>query len=205
MRDAEKTAILTKIGYLQLKNMGCYLVSTEVKVPAWSLRDFTNEQDRHFIIDLIGIGWKYLPPSQQYTIKVQRFDDEWRDEKIIKEPILRGVEIKVSRSDFKNGFIHCGSHYNYIMVPKDLVDKKEVYRDIGIIEVDLENFKFVKTRAPYPHKFEGLEIVRKPTLKHIPNTYVEEIHSQIGRTLTNQVNRWLIEEMVRFQESQEDV
>jgi len=206
MKDSEKTALLTKIGYLQLKSMGCHTISTEVHIPLLLtvLRDWENKQDKHYNVDLMGIGWKYLPPSKQYKIKVQGINDQWYDRNIVKEPILRSIEIKVSRSDFKNGFVHCSAHYNYIMTPKGLINLKEVYSDIGVIEVDLDNFQFRKRRRSYPHEFEGLEIVRNPVFKNIPNIVVEDISSQIGVTLTNQVNRWLMEELIHFNGGDKD-
>ena len=198
MKDSEKTRLLTKIGYLQLKHMGCHTISTEIHMPFRLnvLRDWENKQDKHYNVDLMGIGWKYLPPSKQYKIKVQGINDQWYDENIYKEPITRSIEIKVSRSDFKNGFVHCSAHYNYIMTPKGLITPKEVFSDVGIIEVDIDNFNFKKRRRPYPHEFKGLEIIRNPVYKNIPSTMVDEISSQVGITLTNQVNRWIMEDFI---------
>ncbi len=58
----EETQLLTKIGYLYLKRLGCFAISTEVGVwTASNLRDYSNKQDRHRIIDLIVFHTSIFP------------------------------------------------------------------------------------------------------------------------------------------------
>lgn len=194
MSDRYKTGLLTKLGYLHLKNMGCFEVSTEVNVPTYFMSPSIFEIDpiivnqRHHIIDLIGIQYEYLPPSKQYR-------DE-NDRRIIKKPILRGIEIKVSRSDFKNGFIHVGCHYNYLMVPKGLVQPKEVHKYIGIIEVNLDNCGVKKFGGFYSgYELIGVKIIRNPKRQPVSDLAIEHCRAQIATSLTNQTKRWLIEEL----------
>jgi hypothetical protein len=69
--DKKKTNMLTKLGYLFLKNMGCYEISTEVKIP-WTLIpnisgwEVYKKNRRHTFIDLVGLQFEYLPVSKQY-------------------------------------------------------------------------------------------------------------------------------------------
>jgi len=191
MKDREKTNLLTKIGYMFLGNQNCFEISTEVKVYYWGLRNYDIEPDKHYIIDLVGVGWKYLPPSKQYTITETTIPGFEYERTINKEPITRGIEIKVSKSDFKNGFIHCGCHYNYLLVPQGLIEKKDVFVDVGIIEVDLENFQYEKIRRPYPDKLHGLKVTRNPKHRNIPPRAIEYVQSQIPHSLTNQALRWV--------------
>jgi len=201
--DREKTILLTKLGYLQLKNMGCFEVSTEVNVPTYYKfpptifeKDPVIVNHRHHIIDLIGIEYEYLPISKQYKKEL------WSDvlqkkiiKKIIKKPILRGIEIKVSKSDFKSGFIHVGCHYNYLMVPKGLIQPKEVHKYIGIIEVDLDNYCVKK--FDFGYELIGVKIIRNPKRQPVSNLAIERCRDQISTSLTNQTKRWLIQDLLR--------
>ncbi len=197
MKDKQKTELLTKFGYLHLRDMGCFEIATEVKVPSWILRDFENRQDRHHIIDLVGTSWKSLPPSKQYTKKIKTDTSEW-EHKVVKEPIIRGIEVKVSRGDFKNGFIHVGCNYNYLMIPEGLVDKAEVHKDIGIIEVDLDNLSIRKFRAPwYGFELSGIKQIRNPKRKSLTEDQMSRIRGQIGYRLTLQTSLWLRDEMLQ--------
>ena len=192
------------MGYLQLKNMGCFEVSTEVNVPTYYKSLSVFEEDpvivnhRHHIIDLIGVEYEYLPISKQYK------EEFWSDilekkitKKIIKKPILRGIEIKVSRSDFKNGFIHVGCHYNYLMVPKGLVQRKEVHKYVGIIEVDLDNCGVKKFSGFYSgYELIGVKIIRKPKRQPVSDLAIGHCRAQIATSLTNQTKRWLIQDLL---------
>lgn len=197
MNDREKTEIITKAGFLYLRNMGCFEIATEVKIPYWGLRDWGNRQDRHYLIDLVGVNWKYLPPSKQYTKKIKTDTSKW-DHKVVKEPKIRGIEVKVSRADFKNGFIHVGCNYNYLMVPKGLVEKNEVNKDIGIIEVDLDNLSIRKLQSPYYGLvIEGIKSIRNPKPKPITEEQMSRIRGQIAYRLTLQTSLWLRDEMLK--------
>ena len=191
--NREKTTLLTKLGYLQLKNMGCFEVSTEVFVPTYYRhppnifgKDSVIVNQRHHIIDLLGIEYEYLPPSKQYK-------DE-NGQNIYKKLILRGIEVKVSRSDFKNGFIHVGCNYNYLMVPKGLVQPKEVHKYVGIIEVDLDNCGVRKFGGFYSgYELIGVKIIRNPKRQPVSDLTIERCRAQISTTLTNQTKRWLVQ------------
>jgi len=197
VKDKQKTELLTKFGYLHLRDKGCFEIATEVKVPYWTLRDWKNRQDRHFIIDLVGTSWKYLPPYKQYTKKIKTDTHEW-NHKVVKEPIIRGIEVKVSRGDFKNGFIHGGCNYNYLMTPKGLVEKNEVNTDIGIIEVDLDNLLIRKLQSPYYGlHIEGIKPIRNPKPKPITEEQMSRIRGQIAYRLTLQTSLWLRDEMMQ--------
>ena len=196
MSDREATLLLTKIGFLYLKKMGCHTISTEIHIP---IRDhYLTGKDSHYAIDLLGISKKYIPYKQQKEHKKLVYGDKEVDGGVIKfHNVLRGIEVKVSRGDFNNGFIHGGCHYNYLLVPKGLIKPSEVHSDIGIIEVDFEQLavihpKYVTMQNQGFH-LSGIQIGRKPKRKQIDGWVVDRCFSQIGETLTNQAKRWLVE------------
>ena len=197
MSKTDLTKLLTKIGYLHLKNKGCFAISTEVKVYVWGQRDWSNKQDRHWAIDLFGIRHKYLPITKQYT------NDEGY--KVNKIPILDGIEIKTSRADFKKGFIHTGCHYNYLLTPQGLVKKNEVHKDIGIIEVDLKNFQLKKYSPPYSgFDLRGVKYIRTAKGRELTSDQINYAWGQLEKTLTNQASRWLIADILRVSEEKGD-
>lgn len=186
LTDKEKTGILTKLGYLKLKDMGCLEISTEVNIHTWLLPTSAIRQNtRHHFIDVLGIELEYLPPSKQkinengYKVKTQR--------------ILRGIEIKVSKSDFKNGFIQLGCHYNYLLTPKGLINPLKTPKEIGLIEGDVTLEKLSTIKKTQTHWLGLLKLIRKPTRKEVPERIIDLCESQISRTLTNQTTRWILE------------
>ncbi len=105
---------------LWLYNQMCHMVETEVKLNQLGLLRYI-ELDKK-IIDVVGVGLKYFQWNQH---KIQ---DELIDDFKLTKPekyeigynILRGIEVKVSKSDFKNGFICTGTNYNYVLAPMRL-------------------------------------------------------------------------------------
>jgi len=187
MTDRETTILLTKLGFLYLKKMGCYNISTEIPI---LIRDhYQHENDRHYHIDVLGISKKYIPYKEQKDENVKWFN------------VLRGIEIKVSKSDFKNGFIHGGCHYNYLMILKGLIEPSQVHTDVGIIEVDLETVAVKKpkftTMQNQGFYLSGIQITRKPKPKKAEDWLVERILNSISDTLTNQAKRWLVDELTK--------
>jgi hypothetical protein len=196
LTDRQTTALLTKVGFLMLKKMGCYAISTEIKL---TMRDhLLHDADKHYIIDVLGVSKKYIPYKEQKNEKVKYGEVEY-DQKIKFNNILRGFEIKVSRSDFKNGFIHTGCNYNYLLIPKGLIEHSEVSSSVGIIEVDLDNLL-----VEYPHyvtmenqgfHLHGIKVSRNARFNRIEDWVVDSCYRQIAETLTNQTKRWLVQEL----------
>ena len=193
LSDREKTAFLTKLGFLYLKKMGCYAISTEVHLPIHNR--LVEENDSHFTIDILGISKKYIPYKQQKTVK----DERGWDKTVKYNNVLRGIEVKVSRGDFKNGFIHTGCHYNYLLTPKGLVSPSEIHTSVGLIEVDMEKAVVQKpchtTMQNQGFYLSGIELRHNPKRKQIEEAYVNMAFNVIGETLTLQAKRWLIESL----------
>jgi hypothetical protein len=191
MNDREKTKLLTKIGFLYLEKMGCHEISTEIVVHLVGKNTITPNDGNHYIIDILGLEWEYLPPLP---------DDKYKTNK---KEISRGIEIKVSRVDFKNGFVHHGCNFNYILVPKGLIQPDEVHTDVGIIELDIENFSIGLEKLPFRgYILNGINLIRKPKRKECPDWLLDSIRSQIPETLTNQVKRWIKDEFLSQKHNQ---
>jgi hypothetical protein len=71
-----------------------------------------------------------------------------------RKDVVYGVESKVSKSDYRNGFC-AGLPYTYIICPKDVLHISDIPKDIGLIYVDIPNFHIVGYDELY-----GIEVVR---------------------------------------------
>ena len=119
MGESSRHLFLKNVGKAFLYDQGCYLVDTEVKLNHIGLKRF-HELDKHTVIDICGVGLKYFPHGRKGMSQQEEFQDlELKDPERYEYGynILRGIEVKVSRSDFRNGFICSGCNYNYILAP----------------------------------------------------------------------------------------
>jgi hypothetical protein len=69
---------------------------------------------------------------------------------------VMGIEAKASLSDYKNGFC-TNCEYLYIITPKGIIPKEKIPKNIGLIEVDLDNYKIKQGRSGF--EFTGIETV----------------------------------------------
>jgi len=179
MGKHSNTVFLEKIGMVWLKANHCYIISPETKI--WRNRLYPQgELDNHYIIDLLGVGTKWVPEEKRMA-----------NEHGYKSPtitILRGIEIKISLSDFKNGFIYGGCNYNYLMTPKGLITKDKVPKGIGLIEVDLETFTWRKWGMKY--YFDGLKLITKPKYKEISDFQFDYATRETAYNCSNQMILW---------------
>jgi hypothetical protein len=174
MGESKLTKTLKMASMLFLKNQLCDEIATEVKI--YPTRLVLNPMDKHYTIDVCGIGVKYRHSQNP-------------NESMIKEPITRGIEIKISRGDFRNGFIHSGCNYNYLLFPKGLVSRDEVESSVGLIEYDDETFS-VKKGVLGKYYFNGFKIIRSPRYKVTSDREFSYLRGQIGYCATNQMLRW---------------
>jgi len=107
---------------------------------------------------------------------------------MIKENITRGIEIKISRGDFKNGFIHSGCNYHYLLFPKGLIDKQEVAPQIGLIEFDQEIFSVRRWGMKY--HFEGFKVRRHSRYQKISERNYNYVTGQMAYCATLQMIQW---------------
>ena len=136
----------------------------------------SNESDEHYELKCIS---KYFLYSKGYNIigtevSMNSYDHYlssygFKCDKIVIDCVgvkildidnfnTMGIECKVSVGDFRMGFC-CQNNYTYVISPKGVINKNLVPDKIGLIEVDLKNYK-IENRI---NKFimSGIEIVKK--------------------------------------------
>jgi len=92
-------------------------------------------------------------------LNIRPFEVSWN--------ILRGIEVKVSRGDFRNGFVCSGCNYNYLLTPMRLVAPYEVPKGVGLIEYNKYKISCELTEED-TFRFEGLRVVKRPVFRKIP-------------------------------------
>lgn len=170
MTESKEHKFLKTLGVLYLHKVKCRLAATEVYVSSTSrslieYSDLTNKTDIKQYIDCAGIAMKPV-----FKI-IARHPNGWIErEKIGDEPVTKGIEVKISRNDLNNGYVCTGLNYHYLLVPKGLVDFKEVPTHVGILEYD------PKTKHPSAN---NLIIKRKPRRQKVTDYSLKRIESGI--------------------------
>ena len=188
MTETKTHKFLKDVGMAFLFNQNCFLVATEAHISRGG-QERLGKLDQHYIIDVCGVGEKYIPPSERDYVLVGSVRDYTTSR--YKYNIVRGIEVKVSRSDFKNGLVCSGCNYNYLMIPEGLVYSYEVPAEVGIIAVDRKNFTASFEPAPtFRFDFKGVRIIRKPTFKKIEQYQIDNAISSIAKRSTRElINR----------------
>ena len=193
MGESPRHRFLKNVGKAFLYNQGCFLVDTEVKLNQLGLKRFV-ELDNHTVIDVCGVGLKYFPHNKRRLRQGEfhNFDLANPQKYEYGYNILRGLEIKVSRSDFRNGFICSGCNYHYILTPMRMLAPYEVPKGVGLIEYNKYKFsselKSDKTNKSSIRVFnlKGLRVVKRPVFRNIPQF---QIDNAIARMVENQRER----------------
>lgn len=181
MTETKLHKFLKEVGMAYLFNQNCFLVATEVHITRTQKR--LSQLDQHFIIDVCGVGEKYIPYEQR--LGPNPYKEKY------KYNVVRGIEVKVSRSDFENGFVCSGCNYNYLLVPEGLVYCYELPKEIGLITVNQKEFKASFEPAPtFRFGFEGLRVIKKPQFKKIEQFQIDNAISSIAKRSTRElINR----------------
>ncbi len=176
------------MGKAFLYNQGCYLIDTEVKLNLIGLKRF-QKPNTHSVIDVCGIGVKYVSGRKKSRQSQQEFRElEIRniDEYSFGYNVLHGIEVKVSRSDFKNGFICSGCNYNYVFTPMRLIAPYEVPSGIGLIEYNKHKFSCELDSLDEPNltrrtfRLKGVRVVKKPVYRTVPQFQIDNAISNIS-------------------------
>jgi len=174
------------VGAAFLLNQGCFLVDTEIPLSRFGQRRI-HELDEHHVIDVCGVGERFVRP--------RGIPDEGVDPRRleVRQNVLRGVEVKVSRGDFRNGFFCTGCNYNYLLTPMRLVGPGSLPPGVGLIEYN--RFKFsVELREEGLFGFSGLRVVRKASFRGISRYQVDNATSfMVRRRIENSPEEMLRE------------
>jgi hypothetical protein len=172
---------------LWLYNQMCHMVDTEVKLNQLGLLRYL-ELDNKKVIDVIGVGLKYF----QWTKR--KIQDETYDDFTLEKPekydigynVLRGIEVKVSKSDFKKGFICSSTNYNYVLAPTKLISPSLLPRGVGLIEYNRLKFNITENDLEEhpngrPYRFKGLRVVKRARYRHLPQFHIDHVISTIAQ------------------------
>lgn len=181
---------LKKLGVAFLLNQGCFLVDTEVALTRFGQRQLHELDGRH-VIDVCGVGDMFLPTSRRRR-KPESEDPRY----LFKHIILRGIEVKVSRSDFRNGFVCSGCNYNYLLTPMRLVSPSELPRGVGLIEYNKYKFSVELTEEDV-FNFKGLRVVKKPSFRRMMQCQIDSATAYISRRKAGERTKGLLDELVK--------
>jgi hypothetical protein len=171
MVESRLHGFLKKVGAAFLVNRGCFLVDTEVRLGRFGQRRL-HDLDEHHVIDVCGVGERFF--------KLREKEELGRGNYEVTRNILRGVEVKVSRSDFRNGFVCTACNYNYLLTPMRLVAPWEVPRGVGLIEYNRHKFDVERTKEG-DLRFRGLRVVKKPSFTRISSFQVDNATAFMAR------------------------
>jgi len=198
--ESTRHAFLKEVGKLWLYNQLCHSVETEIALNHLGLLRYC-ELDNKKVVDVVGVGLKYFDYRRR---KIQ--DEEYGDfrldnqeQYVIGYNVLRGIEVKVSRGDFRNGFACTGCNYNYLLTPMRLVSPGVVPRGVGLIEYNRYKFSCEPVDQDdgnpgrRPFKLRGLRVVKPATYKHIPQFHIDHVIEQISRrrNASDQISTYL--------------
>jgi hypothetical protein len=177
MVESDLHGFLKKVGAAFLINQDCFLVDTEVPLSRFG-QTMLHDLDGHHIIDVCGVGERFLR-LREGREELGPGDYE------VTQNVLRGVEVKVSRSDFRGGLICSGCNYHYVLTPMRLVSPWEVPRGVGLVEFNRYKFSAEPTEEGRI-RFRGLRVVRKPTFRRVNHYQVDNAIAHIIRQTSEQ-------------------
>jgi len=153
--------------------------------------------DAHYTIDVCGVGEKYIP----YTHRDNVLDLAFTSRNIkYKYNVVRGIEVKVSRNDFKTGFMCTGCNYHYLMIPEGLVYSYQIPKHVGIIKVDPTRFETTFEPAPtFRFFFKGLRVTRKPRKQEIKQYQIDNAISNIAKRSTRELINRVAKNLTEYQ------
>ncbi len=133
MTETLEHRLLKLLGVKYLHKVGCRLVTTEVWVIGdWTIEDtMTRDTDKKRVIDVVGL---YDQPIYEVVKTYPTGYQEKRSNGT--KQVSKGIEVKISRQDFKTGYVCTGLNYHYLLTPKDMVSLKEIPKHVGLLEYD---------------------------------------------------------------------
>ncbi len=173
--ESDLHGFLKRVGSAFLLNQGCFLVDTEVPLCRFG-QTMLHDLDCHHVIDVCGVGERFFRLGDAGD-ELDPGDYE------VARNILRGMEVKVSRSDFRNGFVCTACNYNYLLTPMRLVAPWEVPRGVGLVEYNRYKFD-AELDEEGCFRFRGLRVVRRPSFRRISRFQVDNAVAHMARRST---------------------
>lgn len=193
MVESQLHSHLKRVAVLWLINQGCFLADVEVPLSQLGLRRYT-EFDNKMLVDAVGVGLRFNAGNSKRE-DIEDFEPSSLDGAEAGECILRGVEVKVSRSDFRSGFACSGCNYHYLFTPMKLLSPSEVPKGVGLIEYN--NYKFGcepdDAHPNRPYRITGLRVLKHPIHREVPRFQVDGVIALLANRTQQQTRRIALE------------
>ena len=186
--ESDLHGFLKRVGSAFLLNQGCFLVETEVPLCRFG-QTMLHDLDCHRVIDVCGVGERFFRLGDAG-------DELGPGDYEVARNILRGIEVKVSRSDFRNGFVCTACNYNYLLTPMRLVAPWEVPRGVGLVEYNRYKFD-AELDEEGCFRFRGLRVVRRPSFRRISCFQVDNATSCIARRMNGRGQGPLLQDLLQ--------
>jgi hypothetical protein len=180
---------LKNVAVLWLLNQGCFLAYNEVPLSQVGLRRYS-EFDNKTIVDAVGVGLRFRAENGRGEGS-DDFDPSSLAGSEAGECVLRGVEVKVTRGDFRAGFASSGCNYHYLLTPLRLLAPGEVPKGVGLIEYNKHKWgcEFDDAHPDRPYKITGLRVLKHPTYRELPRFQVDGAISQLAQKILQQTRQ----------------
>jgi hypothetical protein len=183
MTETLEHRLLKLLGVKYLHKVGCRLVMTEVWIfRSWDkIDDLTQKMDNKCVIDVAGLYDQ--PIFRDKRIYANGYVER---EKVGVRQVSKGIEVKVSRQDFRNGFVCTGLNYHYVLVPQNLIELREVPSHIGILEYDpmihpVDCYIRIKRRPKYQKTTDSQKnILENRIIERQHGAYMDIVRDQIN-------------------------
>ncbi len=230
MGESPLHLFLKLAGYVWLARQKCSLIKFEMAPPMTD--DKFVQQENKFRLDRQKVyrqtDFDYIPaPHSLHKLNTKQILDilavgQFKDgHELIETPIviegdrklhrsvdyltfrLRGVEIKVSRSDFLNGFCASGCHYHYLLTPMGLVKKYELPDHVGLLEFNKHKFRAIWNDYGKGWDLSGLRLVKRPRLRDVPERSVLTCVVDLARKSSWRISKGIYAEILESGMNQE--
>ena len=200
MGESDLHLFLKSVASAWLSNQGCFLIGEEVVLinenkervrspTRYHDNKEVNEIDNKIIIDVVGAGHFEIGREE---IEVEEYKGIYEHPiyrtQIHKKWILRGVEVKISKSDFKNGYSCSGCNFNYLIMPSGLVNPNEVSKEVGIITFNQEKFQPFYEESVNHFILEGVRLIRRPIYQDVSDDIILEKMAEIAYRQSKKTN-----------------
>jgi hypothetical protein len=189
---------LKNVAVLWLLNQGCFLADTEVALSQVGLRRYT-DFDNKTIVDAVGVGLRFRAENGK-TEGSEDFDPQSLAGSEAGECVLRGIEVKVTRGDFRAGFACSGCNYHYLLTPLRLLAPSEVPKGIGLIEYNKHKWGCEPddSNPDRPYKITGLRVLKHPIYRELPRFQVDGAVSHLAQRTLQQTRQRALQCLDRF-------
>jgi hypothetical protein len=189
---------LKSVAILWLLNQGCFLADTEVPLSQVGLQRYT-ELDNKTVVDAVGVGLRFSVGNGKFEPS-EGFDPSSLAGSEAGECVLRGVEVKVTRGDFRSGFACSGCNYHYLLTPIRLLAPFEVPRGIGLIEYN--KHKWVcepdDARSDRPYRITGLRVLKHPIYRGLPRFQVDGAIAHLANRTRQQMHQRALQDAMQY-------